>query len=93
MTRTRNYSQEFARRQAKAQQLGWSGYRQRRTWQARMTDAYVRELAEEIGGPVEANRSSSLMSIEANSIVNPHGVARDPRDWHVRLLIASGRIK
>jgi hypothetical protein len=57
-----------------------------------MTDAYVRELAEEIGGPVEPERSTSLMSIEANRIVNPRGVSRDPRDWRVRLLIAAGKI-
>jgi hypothetical protein len=90
--RTRNYSQEYARRQARAQAQGWSGYRQQRNWRARMTDAYVRELAEEIGGPVEPERSGSLMSNNANAIVNPKGVSRDPRDWHVRLLIAAGKI-
>jgi hypothetical protein len=93
VARTRDYSTEFARRQARARALGWSGYRQQRTWRARMTDAYVRQLAEEIGGPVEPERTGSLMSIEANQIVNPKGVTRDPRDWHVRLLIAAGRIK
>jgi hypothetical protein len=93
MPRTRDYAQEFARRQERAKAQGWSGYRQQRSWRARMTDAYVRELAEEIGGPVEPDREGSLMSSEANRIVNPHGTSRDPRDWHVRLLIAAGKIK
>lgn len=92
MPRSRDYQKEFARRQARAKELGWSGYRQRREWGARMTDAFVRELAEEIGGPVEPSRAGSLMSEEANRIVNPHGVPREPKDWHVRLLIAAGRI-
>jgi len=90
--RTRDYSTEFVRRQSRAKELGWSGYRQRRYWSARMTDAYVKELAEQIGGPVEPERSGSLMSLEANAKVNPRGGARDPRDWHVRLLIAAGKI-
>lgn len=93
MARTRNYSTEFERRQARARAQGWSGYRQQRRWRAELTDARVRELAEEIGGPVEPERAGSLMSIEANAIVNPKGVTRDPRDWHVRLLIAAGKIK
>lgn len=93
MPRQRSYATEFQRRQARARAQGWTGYRQQRFWRARMTDAYVRELAEEIGGPVEPHRTGSLMSVEANRIVNPHGVSRDPRDWRVRLLIASGRIK
>ena len=93
MPRTRNYSTEFARRQARAQAAGWSGYRQQRTWRARMTDAYVRQLAEQIGGPVEPERAGSLMSLEANRIVNPKDQPRDPRDWQVRLLIAAGKIK
>ena len=91
--RERNYSTEFARRQARAREKGWSGYRQERTWRARMTDAYVKELAEQIGGPVEPERAGSLMSLEANAKVNPRGGGRDPRDWHVRLLIAAGKIK
>jgi len=91
--RNRSYSTEFKRRQARSRAAGWSGYRQQRRWRAELTDAKVRELAEEIGGPVEPEREGSLMSIDANRIVNPHGVARDPRDWQVRLLKASGRIK
>jgi hypothetical protein len=93
MARARSYSTEFARRQARARAQGWSGYRQQRRWRAELTDARVRELAEEIGGPVEPERAGSLMSLEANRIVNPKGVTRDPRDWQVRLLIAAGRIK
>lgn len=93
MTRSRSYSTEFARRQARAQAAGWSGYRQQRRWRAELTDARVRELAEEIGGPVEPERSGSLMSLEANAIVNPKGVTRDPRDWQVRLLVAAGKIE
>ena len=60
MARTRNYSTEFARRQARAQAAGWSGYRQRRYWRAKLTDAEVRRLAEEIGGPVEPERGFVL---------------------------------
>jgi hypothetical protein len=93
MPRQRSYSTEFARRQARARAQGWSGYRQQRRWRAELTDARVRELAEEIGGPVEPERAGSLMSLEANRIVNPKGVTRDPRDWRVRLLTAAGRIK
>jgi hypothetical protein len=93
MQRSRDYRREFARRQAKARARGWSGYHQERTWRPRLTDAYVRELAEEIGGPVEPERQGSLMSIEANQIVNPKGVSRQPGDWRVRLLVAAGRIR
>lgn len=56
-----------------------------------MTDAYVRELAEEIGGPVEADRPNALMSRRANEIVNPRTGAR-AGDWRVRLLVAAGRL-
>lgn len=92
MARTRNYSTEFERRQARARALGWSGYRQQRRWRAELTDARVRELAEEIGGPVEPERQGSLMSLEANAKVNPRGGRRIPGDWQVRLLRAAGRI-
>lgn len=92
MPRQRNYSSEFARRQARARTQGWTGYRQQRFWRARLTDSYVRELAEEIGGPVEPHRSGSLMSMAANRIVNPHDRPRTPEDWRVRLLRAAGRI-
>jgi hypothetical protein len=92
MPRSRSYSTEFARRQARAKERGWSGYRQQRRWRAELTEARVRELAEEIGGPVEPERAGSLMSLEANRIVNPHGGGRTPGDWQVRLLRASGRI-
>jgi hypothetical protein len=91
--RTRDYSREFARRQERARALGWSGYRQRRYWAARMTDAYVRELAEEIGGPVEPERKGALMSRKANAIVNPRDQTRRPGDWKIRLLVAAGKIK
>lgn len=93
MPRSRSYSTEFARRQARAKEGDWSGYRQQRYWRARLTDSEVRRLAEEVGGPVEPERAGSLMSIEANKIVNPKGVTRDPRDWQVRLLVAAGRIR
>lgn len=93
MPRKRSYSTEFARRQARARAQGWSGYRQQRYWRARLTDEEVRRLAEEIGGPVEPERKGSLMSKEANAIVNPIGVSRSPVDWRVRLLRAAGRIK
>lgn len=92
MPRTRSYSTEFARRQARARNLGWSGYRQQRYWRARLTDPEVRRLAEEIGGPVEPDRAGSLMSRDANAIVNPQGGNRSPIDWRVRLLRAAGRI-
>jgi hypothetical protein len=93
MPRTRSYSTEFARRQARARERGWSGYRQQRRWREYLSDDnHVRELAEEIGGPVEPERVGSLMSLEANRIVNPQGVTRNPSDWQVRLLRASGRI-
>lgn len=91
MPRQRSYATEFQRRQARAKAGGWSGYRQQRYWRARMTDAYVRELAAEIGGPVEPDRPNSLMSREANRIVNPPGEPRTG-DWQVRLLRAAGRI-
>lgn len=91
MARQRNYATEFQRRQARARAQGWSGYRQQRYWRARMTDAYVRQLAEEIGGPVEADRHGSLMSRAANAIINPRE-PRGPSDWRVRLLQAAGRI-
>jgi hypothetical protein len=58
-----------------------------------LTDAEVKKLAEQIGGPVELERAGSLMSLEANRIVNPKGVSRDPRDWQVRLLVAAGKIE
>ena len=93
MARTRSYSTEFARRQARAREAGWSGYRQQRYWRARLTEAEVKRLAEQIGGPVEPERAGSLMSREANAKVNPLGGGRDPRDWQVRLLIAAGKIQ
>lgn len=92
MARQRNYASEFQRRQARAREQGWSGYRQQRFWRARLTDSYVRQLAEEIGGPVEPERSGSLMSRKANAIVNPYPPPYRDWDWRVRLLKASGRI-
>lgn len=92
MPRQRSYSTEFARRQERARAAGWSGYRQRRYWRAKLDDAEVRKLAEEIGGPVEPERAGSLMSNQANAIVNPKDQTRVPGDWQVRLLKAAGRI-
>lgn len=92
MARTRDYGSEFARRQQKAKAQGWAGYRQQRYWRERLTDDEVRRLAEEIGGPVEPDRHGSLMSLEANRLVNPRGGSRIPGDWRVRLLRLAGRI-
>lgn len=91
----RNYATEFQRRQARARARGWSGYRQERYWRARLSDTEVRRLAEQIGGPVEPERAGSLMSNQANAIVNPKGVHRPDLgyDWRVRLLVAAGKIK
>ena len=83
----------FSRRDAAARRRGWENYGQERYWRARLTDQQVRELAEEIGGPVEKERPTALMSRAANAIVNPRGEARRPGDWRIRLLIAAGRIK
>ena len=112
MPRQRDYAAEYAarrareqaagstvygRRQARARAAGWASEYERQTWAARLKDdAYIRELAEEIGGPVEPDRPNSLMSREANRIINfnRHNdeQARRPSDWRVRLLIAAGRI-
>ena len=108
-TRRRNYAAEYAarsrraaasgttvygRRQARARAEGWESVGQKTYWRTRMTDAYVRELAEEIGGPVEPERPRALMSRKADAIVNggDHGRGKQRRgDWHVRLLRAAGR--
>jgi hypothetical protein len=90
--RSRNYSTDYQRRQARAKAMGWTGYRQRRYWTPKMTDAFVKHLAEKIGGPVEPDRGDSLMSAKANRIVNPHNRDRRPLDWRVRLLRAAGEI-
>lgn len=89
--RQRNYAAEYAARRDRAQAGGWSSYRQERYWRARLTDAEVRRLAEEIGGPVEPDRPNALMSRKANAIVNPR---EGPRvgDWRVRLLRAAGEL-
>ena len=93
MARQRNYGSEFARRQERAKAQGWGGYRQQRYWRAYLADPnHVRELAEEIGGPVEPERQGSLMSLKANRIVNPRSASRIPGDWQLRLLVAAGRI-
>lgn len=83
----------YGRRDAQARARGWSGYPQYRKWDRYLTDARIREMAEEIGGPVEPDREGSLMSREANAIVNPRGVDRRPGDWRIRLLIAAGRME
>ena len=80
----------YARRKARAE--GWDIETQRRYWRRRLNDAYVRELAEEVGGPVEPWRAGSLMSVAANEIVNPRDQPRRPGDWRIRLLRAAGRI-
>jgi hypothetical protein len=90
--RVRNYSREFERRQARAKEQGWSGYRQQRRYRAELTDARVRELAAQIGGPVEPERGGSLMSRKANRIVNPPDQSRRPGDWQLRLLRAAGEV-
>jgi len=86
----------YGRRDARARARGWASYNEQRLWSPRLTDAYVRELAEEIGGPVEPDRAGSLMSREANRIINYNRhndeQQRRPGDWRVRLLIAAGRI-
>lgn len=106
--RDRDYASEYARRKARARAAGttvfgkrdaaarargWASYNQERQWRGQMTDAYVRQLAEEIGGPVEPERAGSLMSRKANQIVNPPDRARRPGDWRIRLLEAAGRKK
>lgn len=91
-TRQRDYGLEYRRRQERATQGGWGGYRQKRYWLARLSDAEVRRLAEQIGGPVEPNRKGSLMSLTANDIVNPRDGSRTPEDWRVRLLRAAGKL-
>jgi hypothetical protein len=83
----------YGRRDAAARARGWASYNQERRWRSQLTDDYIRELAEEIGGPVEPDREGSLMSRDANAIVNPRGEARRPGDWRIRLLIAAGRIE
>ena len=92
MPRQRKYASEFQARDARARAEGWRSFNERRYWRGRLTDPYVRELAEEIGGPVEPEREGSLMSRQANAVVNARDDAR-PWDWRVRLLVASGRIK
>ena len=82
----------YARRQARARAEGWDNETQRRYWRRRLTDSFVRELGEEIGGPVEPWRPGSLMSVAANEIVNPRDQPRSPGDWRIRLLRAAGRI-
>jgi hypothetical protein len=82
----------YGRRDAAARRRGWASYTQERAWRGRLTDDYVRELAEEIGGPVEPERPGALMSRAANDLVNPRGEARRPGDWRIRLLVAAGRI-
>ena len=82
----------YGRRQARARSEGWDNETQRRYWRRRLNDAYVRELAEEVGGPVEPWRAGSLMSVAANEIVNPRDQPRRPGDWRIRLLRAAGRI-
>jgi hypothetical protein len=88
----RKGSTVYQQRQARARAMGWESYSQQRAWRPQLTDAYIRELGEKIGGPVEAEREGSLLSREANAIVNPRGEVRRPGDWRIRLLIAAGRI-
>lgn len=111
MPRRRDYAAEYAarqrrarkagttvygRRQAAARAGGWGSYNEQRYWRGQLTDERVRELAEEIGGPVEPEREGSLMSRKANRIINANRhndeQVRRPGDWRIRLLIAAGRI-
>jgi hypothetical protein len=107
MARRRDYAAEYARRQARARARGttvygrrdaaarargWPSYNRERYWRAELTDARIRELAEEIGGPVEPERPRALMSRKANDIVNPHDRPREPGDFRIRLLRATGRL-
>lgn len=92
MPRVRDRRAENRRRDERARQEGWSGYSQKRYWTPRMTDAYVMELAEQIGGPVEQERAGSLMSRRANQIVNRYPPPYRKWDWRVRLLAAAGKI-
>jgi hypothetical protein len=89
--RSRSYRTEQSAREARARTEGWASYGQKRYWTPRLTDARVREYAEQIGGPVELDRAGSLMSRRANEIVNPQSPPRD-FDWRVRLLAAAGKI-
>lgn len=83
----------YARRNALAREQGWSGYPQKRYWMARLSDDdYVRQLAEQIGGAVEPEREGSLMSRQANAIVNAYPPPYRRWVWQVRLLVAAGKI-
>lgn len=92
MARSRDNHALYLRRDQQAKAQGWTGYAQKRYWVPRLTDAYVMELAEDIGGAVEPERDGSLMSLEANAKVNPRDRSRVPSDWRVRLLVAAGKI-
>ena len=107
MARRRDYAAEYAKRKARAKAKGttvygrrdaaarargWPGYGQERYWRTELTDERVRELAEEVGGPVESDRPNALMSRAANDIVNPRDRQRRPGDWRIRLLEAAGRL-
>ncbi len=91
--RARDNSAVLTRRNERAKAQGWTGYGQQRYWQARLTDDLVRQLGVQIGGEVELERAGSLLSRDANAIVNPANVARSPASWQVRLLVASGKVK
>lgn len=80
----------FGRRQAAAQRRGWRGYSQEAYWRHELTDERVREMGEDIGGPVEDERPNALFSRETNAIINPRGEQRRPGDWRIRLLVAHG---
>ena len=89
----RNSRTTFDRRNARARSEGWSSYGQKRYWEHKMQDdAYVIELGEQVGGPVETERQGSLFSHETNRIVNPRGGSRIPSSWQVRLLRAAGKL-
>jgi len=96
MPRKRDYAAERARRDERYRQRGWANYNQYDTWRRKLTDERVKELAEEIGGPVEPERSGSLMSRRANDRINSNRHNDEQSrlwDWQVRLLVASGRLK
>lgn len=92
MARQCSYATEQAGRNRRAREQGWSSYGQKRYWERRLTDDYVRELAVQIGGEVEPERAGSLMSRKANGIVNAYPPPYRQWDWRVRLLVAAGKI-
>jgi len=88
----RDYAAERRRRDERARERGYASYNQQDYYRRWLTDERVKELAEQIGGPVEPERPNSLMSRAANAKINPTDENR-MWDWQVRLLVAAGKIK